>query len=170
MLDTPTRKTTLRDAAGRSHEYVAHMHGAIAGMALGTELMGLLGETVRLERGLGACLSGLAQGVVQRGGVGLVTRLLEHTSRDGVRLTETAMETAYQANYGELLEALAWVIEQNFGSFSEAAARVLAPRLAKMLQPKSDGGNWLASLATGASGPSSAQASPRTPTSGTGGA
>jgi hypothetical protein len=170
MLDTPTRKTTLRDAAGRSHEYVAHMHGAIAGMALGTELIGLLGETVRLERGLGACLSGLAQGVVQRGGVGLVTRLLEHTSRDGVRLTETALETAYQANYGELLEVLAWVIQENFGSFSEAAVRVLAPRLAKMLQPKSDGVNWLASLATGASGLSSAPASPPAVNSGTSGA
>jgi hypothetical protein len=170
MIDTVTRQTKLRDAHGRSHDYVAHMHGAIAGIGLGTELIGLLGETVQLQRGLGACLTGLAQGIVARGDVKLVERLLEHTSRDGERLTPAVMERAYQANYGELLEVLAWIVEENFGSFSEAAVRTLAPRLAKMLQPKQDGGNWLASLATGASGLSSGQASAPSPNSATSGA
>lgn len=173
MLDTPTRKTTLRDAAGRSHEYVSHMHGAIAGIALGTELLGLLGETVVIERGVGACFTGLADGVIRRGNVKLVVRLLEHTARDGVKLDEVGIEAAYQANYGELIEVLAWVIEENFSSFSEAAVRILAPRLMKFiqtLQPKSALGSLLASRATGASGPSSAPASPPVENSGTSGA
>jgi len=48
----------------------------------------------------------------------LVGQLFEHTQRDGQDLTNPAVfDTAYQANYFELMQALGKVVVLNFGPF-----------------------------------------------------
>lgn len=152
MLETPEKRTTLTDAQGEPHQYVVLPHGAMTGFPLGAELLDLLGETLRFERGVGACIEGLAKGMLKRGDVKLVLRLVEHVSRDGERLKdEAAFNRAFTANYGELLKVLVWVIEVNFAGFSPAAVEVIGGRIERVLSTSSAprGLSLLTALLTG---------------------
>jgi hypothetical protein len=152
MLETPEKRTTLTDQKGAAHQYLVLPHGAMSGFPLGAELLDLLGETLRFERGVGACIEGLAKGVLKRGDVKLILRLVEHVSRDGERLNDEAVfNRVFQANYGELLRLLVWVIEVNFAGFSPAAVELIGGRIERALSTSSAprGLSFLSALLTG---------------------
>lgn len=172
MIDrTPT--TTIRDRSGQEHKYTTTLLPVGEALPLGAELIGLLGETFDLSRGVGSALSGFASGLLTRGHEKLILRLLDGVARDGDKVTEQHnFELAYAGNFGELLRALEWVIEANFGDFSEAARDVVGGRLERSLKQMSDGSatSWLTALLSGASGSSSTPGSAPGATSETGGA
>jgi len=53
----------------------------------------------------------------------LVADLLARTKRNGVHLTPDVIDTVYSANFGELLSALKFVLEVNYGGFMGALAQ-----------------------------------------------
>lgn len=144
---------TILDDDGNEHEYGIHPHAAGAGFKLATELFGLVGgslgallNTVMGAGSLkavlatdlsaidfGAAINDLAMSIASSDTPGLARRLLRHTVRDGKPLTKQAhFDAAFEANYGELAEALALSVEVNRfvgffkRSFSSAAARLPA--------------------------------------------
>lgn len=171
-MQTPIRSTQLRDDRGTEHQYQTALHGAVVGMRLGAQLLDLFGETLRYERGLGACIEGLAKGVLARGDADFVLALLEHTSRDGKKLTRLEVDVAYQGNYGELLRCLVWIIGENFGGFSGAAVEEFGGRLTQYLRTSANarGLSLLSALVTGDYGRLSELAGARGSTSETAGA
>ncbi len=135
--DPQTRK--IDDDDGRSHEYTCVPFGAADGMRVarqlfvlaGPSLAGVLGkvkpgkaaELMDIDLDIGAIIQDL---VVALGAVELdvlARDLLRLASRDGRPLggcsaASAEFDTAYQANYGELVEALIWTVEVNrFGGF-----------------------------------------------------
>ena len=123
----PPRRTVLDDD-GQPHEYTLTPFGSSEGWKLATELFALVGPPLGkllggvIEKGaaglldanvdLGVVMGDLTHSLL--GSTPLVRSLLRNVTRDRQLLDNPAIfELAYQANYGELAEVLAWVIEVN---------------------------------------------------------
>ena len=74
---------------------------------------------------MGAALTSLAAGLQNKGGSALMKRILKYTKRDGKKFVPNGIMSsdtwcfngAYQGNYGEMLQAVTFVLEANYGNF-----------------------------------------------------
>jgi len=120
------KKMTLLDDLGQPHGYLIVPHPASEGLRLASRLFALIGAPFGrivdavvaggedAEFNIGGASGELAQAVLSADLPQLVKDLLRHVSRDGVDLGNAVMiDVAYSANYGELAEALAEVVEVN---------------------------------------------------------
>ncbi len=109
-----TIKTKSGDVA-----YFGHTLDYATGLQLGGELLDLVGAMFVPGRGVGGIISGLAKGIISKGGPEFINRIMHGVARDGVKLDASDMSTftPYENNYGELLAALTHVLEARFGSF-----------------------------------------------------
>ena len=126
------RKVTIRDDSGQDHSYTLMPHPTTDGLKLGGKILSVVGvpsikailggtpskgsvldseiDPEALEKGFGELVAKLLDGQF----IDLVKDLLKHTTRDNMPLDNPAVfDGAFQANYGELAEALIWVIIQN---------------------------------------------------------
>lgn len=120
--------------------YVVQQFGARRGLKLKTRLVkliaptavALLGSVEKDQSGnvslnseanpelISKAISGLVNNLESDQVVDLVFALLETTTRNGVNVTSqngSHFDMVYSANYGELIKALVFVVEVNFGSF-----------------------------------------------------
>uniref|UniRef100_A0A6M3KS12 Putative tail protein n=2 Tax=viral metagenome TaxID=1070528 RepID=A0A6M3KS12_9ZZZZ len=131
-------ETTIQNDDGVDVRYQAAQHPGTEGLRLAQRLFAVAGpalapllDTARrsgldAEIDLGGIVSALADAASSVDGPALVGDLLRYVVRDGVPLRNTgAIDVAYGANYGELAEALAWIVERNGFArfFSRLAAR-----------------------------------------------
>lgn len=135
---TSTQKTiTLTDAAGEPHDYMLTQHPAFEGTALLMKLAsvggGPLGQILEGadlggaglldSEGSGAAVGEgiklLAANLMDAGGPDLIKQVFRYTVRDNEKM-DSAFNSAFQGNYGELLAAFAWVLWANFGSVTKA--------------------------------------------------
>jgi len=87
---------------------------ALAGGPLGKVIDGLFAGGTKSNLDLGEALRDLAGALLASGSDGLVKALLRNSTRDGQPLDNPAnFDRFYQANFGELAEALAWSVEVN---------------------------------------------------------
>jgi hypothetical protein len=167
MADTPTRTRTITDDYGKPHQYMLVCFPALSGITIGQQLIDLMGASLRVHDGVAGAVQGFAAGMLKAGNEKLILELLKYVSRNGEKVAEQAVfERVYMANYGELLRALEFVVEENFAGFSSAAGEVLGRRLVSLLAPKAGSPlSWLTDLLTGFSGPSSVEGSAAGPKS-----
>lgn len=125
-------ETTFQDQAGNAHQYVTIQFGASDGLRLLGELVRLSGDAMGRATdamavpAAGRALTALGERLASQ--PGFVRELLAGTRRDGQPLSQQAVfDGAYQGNYGELLEALLWVLTVNFQSGVQSGP--LAPLL-----------------------------------------
>lgn len=126
MITTHTR--TLKDAQGDSHEYMVTQFPARKGLRIQTNLAKTLAPVIsglKMSVGGGSLLDAdlsldgsqmvntILEHIDDAKVLALVLGLLEMTRRDGAEITEQVFDTAYCANYGELVAALNFVIEAN---------------------------------------------------------
>ena len=128
------RKFTIIDDCGDSHAYEVITHSPEKGLALTFRILELLGPTLGKAitgflqgkdrasimdsemdgEAIGAAVEALAVSLVKQNAVGLIKELLSNATRDGQALDNPAhFSVAYQANYGELSEAMVRVIIEN---------------------------------------------------------
>tara|TARA_Y100000590_G_scaffold432237_1_gene548031 strand:- start:259 stop:837 length:579 start_codon:yes stop_codon:yes gene_type:complete len=82
-------------------------------------------------------INSAAHRIISNGETNLIADLLVHAERDGVKLTKSACELAFQGNLGEMQRALAAVLEESYrGFFVERVdpLRSWGARLVKDLQ------------------------------------
>ncbi len=136
---------TLTDRDGNRHDYSCTPHGAMSGGGL--QLMldvadvvgGVMGAALKAMVGMGDAaestsidltdISALAENLPRRlmtaGGPKLIARVLENTKRCDdsgkwvILSSETALDTAYTGNYGELFRAVWEVLCANFSPFGK---------------------------------------------------
>lgn len=140
---------TISDDHGAQHSYDIIQHPASAGIRLfttvleslampagqmlsalqsggslpdsGDGLMGMLLDDGVDGEGIGKAFELLAGKLLQCGPE-LFHDILKHVSRDNVSMNNlTAFDGAYQGNYGELVRAVAWSLQVNFGDAFKAA-------------------------------------------------
>lgn len=142
-MKQPQFNTEIADARGNLHRYVCTAFSYTAGLALKLELLEILAAAlgkglgsvrsfadldVDME-GLGEALGRLPAGIMQHGGPELARRLLAGCHREtpfgdtGQTVAESladvgVLDRVYAANYVESYQAIAWVIEVNYGPFS----------------------------------------------------
>lgn len=120
------------------HEYTVTqfpaMHGLrmavrlfkVVGPGLGKALSaGSLTDLMSKDLGdgsLGDAISALVGNLDADGTPQMILDLLSSTHRDRREMTQNEFNTAYAANYGELIEALKFVLEVNYGGFFGALA------------------------------------------------
>lgn len=109
--------------AFRLFDVFAEPLGPIADGLLAGGLEGGLKEALESEVKLSEALPKLAARLLEN--QGLVTALLKHTSRDGVKLdSEGAFAAAFTGRLGECAQAIRWVCEVNeFHDFFAGFAR-----------------------------------------------
>jgi hypothetical protein len=131
------KKLSLDDDQGQPHSYLIGAHPASEGLRLASRLFALVGAPfgklldVLVSSGeeadvdLGGISSQLSRALLEADMPALVKDLLRYTHRDGVDLANGVMlDTIYQANYGELADALAEVVEVNgFARFFSRLAK-----------------------------------------------
>lgn len=124
-IQTHTRK--IKDAEGEGHEYLVTQFPARKGLRVQTNLAKTIAPLVSgLRVGMAGNLldstlsidgSQIVNTILahldDKGVLELVLSLLEMTRRDGHEITDSVFDTAYAANYGELVGALSFVIEAN---------------------------------------------------------
>ena len=158
-----SRPFSIDDDDGQAHAYAITPHPGGEGFALATRLFGLFGgplggllDAVDLAKpGKGSILDqsiefgglarGLAEAIAGCESVDLAKRLLSHTLRDDADLggTKAAAEfdRIYEANYGELADAIFASVEVNrFATFFVRAAKKAAGMLPGIVlsDPKTD--------------------------------
>lgn len=147
-------KLTIDDDQGQPHNYLIGAHPASEGLRLASRLFALVGAPfgqlldVLVSRGeeadvdLGGISSDLARALLEADMPALTRDLLRYTHRDGVDLGNAVLiDAAYQANYGELAEALAEVVEANgfarfFSRLAKRAGRGVGGLVAQLSQQK----------------------------------
>lgn len=113
------------------HEYQVTQFPAMHGMKIAVSLAKLLGSGLSGALGSGSAekilemdVSAIANGIFEKLDEDetpkLVLRLLSNTHRDRKEMNENNFNTAYAANYGELVKALKFVLEVNYGGFMGA--------------------------------------------------
>ena len=127
---------TIRDDSGQDHSYSLTPHPPTEGIPLAGRILDVVGVPAsklladmmstgslaavleqdlkfspeQIERALQLIISRLTDGAF----LALIKSLLRYAQRDNKPLSNEAMfDMAYQANYGELAEALLWVIREN---------------------------------------------------------
>lgn len=134
--DGATHAYTLIPFSGSEGWQLAVRLFAIAGAPLGSLLSG--GSAASID--LGAAVRDLTSALLASDSASLVKLLLRNATRDGASLDNPAnFDRAFQANFGELAEALVWTVEVNgfvrfFGRLLTAAGGSL-PGLASRFQP-----------------------------------
>lgn len=131
-------KTVLTSDDGEQVQYLATAHPAGEGLRLATRMFGVVGKPLSglleaagsggldAEVPLGKVVRELAEAIAAEDAPGLVRELLRYVVRGKDSLDRPgAIDLAYAANYGELADALAWVIERNgfIRFFSRLASR-----------------------------------------------
>lgn len=131
------KSKTLLDAQGVPHEYRVTPRGAEAGLALLQRLAALLPGLVPVVVAISAAragkggslgdvdLKGAGAALVGALDVDLMKEVLRHTERDG-KGAFVDFGTIYQANYGELAEAVAFALDVDFGAALIAMGKQLA--------------------------------------------
>ena len=154
--------------------YLMHRFGFAESIELGAEVAEWHGESFDLSNGVGSVIAGFGRALAKHGNVDLLGRILRRTARDGVKLdTPEALQAAYEGNLGEMVQAVAWVVEVNWSSFFVEGVRplmeskVLAPALAMLHAQQS--GSWLAGTSDGRGGSSSTSSTSPTSRSSIGG-
>ena len=135
--------TTLEDAWGETHSYHLIQHPAGTGRPLLLKVNRAM--LAAFGYGLEGVLGGRGKGLLDAeitgsslesalmpasdlllGDDGFMLSLFQHTQRDSKKLTKVEIDSAYQGNYGEMLEAMIWVIKGNFlDPLSRSLKRVL---------------------------------------------
>ena len=128
---------TILDAAGGSHAYVVTLHPAEEGFELLDHIMEVTGGSAgQLTSGatwdmdsavgsIGKILSELAMRVREKGNAQFLKQILKYAVRDGkkfspaIAMSDAAwtFNSAYTGNYGEMAEAVQFILEVNFRSF-----------------------------------------------------
>lgn len=104
--------------------------GPVLGGLLGS---GKSGSVMDLDVDFGAALGTLAQ-VDPDEFTALAVDLLASTRRDGKEIGAEVIDLEYAGNYGELYQALAFVVDHNFGNlFGAGGIGDLAARLEKLV-------------------------------------
>ncbi len=144
-MKVPTQRQTqveftLDDDYGGKHTYFVILHPAGTGWPLGLKLLKLFGPALGVVMdganmgsvgdALGAVTKAAADMEMNATEMGttvgvlagellddpaLIRSVFEHTNRDTFKLEGASFDSAYQANYGELVQALYRVIKANFG-------------------------------------------------------
>ena len=128
MSREPAKRQILDDDQ-KPHDYLVIAHPAAEGLRLATQLFALIGPSLgKLVDGLkgkggdvlaedldvGELVAEVASGVAEADVPKLAQNLMRHCVRDKVSLdSEASFNQAYSANYGELTDALAAVVEVN---------------------------------------------------------
>jgi hypothetical protein len=156
-------KRQINDDDGTAHAYVTLPFGASEGWRLAVALFALVSgaagklldsllgaaeggaeinaaKLLNADLDLGGAVRDLAGALLSMDGRGevLVKALLRNTTRDGAALDNPSnFDRVYQANYGELAEALAFVVEANgfVRFFGRLLTRSGAGRLVGKSQP-----------------------------------
>ena len=156
----PTPETKIYDAWGGEHAYKITPFGALEGVELLVQLGSIAGQPAGEGAqgiGLGALLgaggdmeavgdtrvnvpllgkaaSGLCLALMQAGATRLLIRILANTERrgdDGIwSKCGAEFNRIYQANYGELFQAVGWSLQVNYGSVASF------PPLKALLSPE----------------------------------
>lgn len=142
--------TTIVDEEGVSHGYRTSKFGPSHALELAAKISKIAGAGIDLKSGA-IRPDAIAAALLEAGHIDLVRQLLALTVRDGAKLTAVVIEQVYHDNLGEMIEAAAWVIAENFRSFFGIGRR-LGPRLGTLgaIVASTSSGN--ASAATGPSG------------------
>ena len=124
------KTVTILDDSGTSHEYKFIARGAEEGVALMAEISAFAPAAISLY---GAVAGGpdvspqafdqLAPSIARALSPELMRKVLKHAERDR-QLACNVFNTAYQANYGELVEALKHALQVDFGSLSTLGKRL----------------------------------------------
>lgn len=126
---------TIRDDDGDAHEYKVTLHGAVEGYKLGRRVLAVAAKCARIVEpiinsakgantvseaadamsGIGGdaiqdALSELVEGFSEE----LVNDLLKYVERDS-KSAKQDFDKIYQGNYGELIAAVVFSLEANFG-------------------------------------------------------
>jgi hypothetical protein len=109
----------------------ARIFGAIGKSATGG---GILDRELNGEE-LQAGIQGFARGLLAAGGVDLIKQILSTTIRDNQRVQDV-FDQAYQANYGELIAAVAFVLGANYGPLLRSRLGLLFDQLGSAVQQK----------------------------------
>jgi hypothetical protein len=137
-------KTIIKDDYGQEHTYETTQYPAGAGWNLLLKLVKMLGKSLGVAASsvmsfdtlpqkamefqssldseisiqkIASAFQLLAVQLIDEGGDDFVKKVLtDHTTRDGQIVTK-AFDGIYQGNYGELMFAIAWVLQVNYAPF-----------------------------------------------------
>lgn len=158
-------ETNVSDDFGTSHSYIVVQHGGREGARLAARVLrvvsGPLGTLAAVAagkggaeldlsaEGLASAFRSVAVSIAEEGPDSLLEDVFRHTVRDGRRLAGAEFDTAFQGNYGELVEAAVVVLRHNFeASFRRVPFVGSLSTLTTASSKKSSGG----APSTGASG------------------
>ncbi|MGB0890510.1 MAG: phage tail assembly chaperone [Solirubrobacterales bacterium] len=166
--------TEIAVAGNNPVPYITLKFGFGDSIEIGAEVAEWLGESLDLTNGVGSIIAGFGRSLTKHGHVELIAKILRRTFRDGVKLdTREALASAYEGNLGEMVQAIAWVVEVNWSDFFAEGVRplmeskVLAPAMAMLREQQS--ASWLAGTSGGKDGSSSSGSASRTRKSSSGG-
>jgi len=132
MIESKTREID-------GHQYQVTQFAAMTGLRYAVRLVKIIGPGLGKALGGVDSLAGLMEADLSDAGIGgmvqaltdnldadgtprLILDLLSATHRDNKEMTETVFNTVYAGNYGELVKALKFVLEVNYGGFFGALA------------------------------------------------
>jgi hypothetical protein len=148
----------LHDADGKPHKYLVSLHPAEEGFDLLDDLLETLGGSVgqlsdasllnldTTAGAIGKMMAELAVRVRKKGGAELLKRVFAHTVRDKKKFSPERIATdenlwtinaTFRGNYGEMMEAAAFVLEVNFRSFFDWFTTTIQERIQSVLPPES---------------------------------
>jgi hypothetical protein len=115
------------------HEYQVTQFPAMQGIRNAITLAKLFGSSIGGAIGAGSVsevmnmdISGMVAGIFEKldetETTKLILKLLSNTHRNRQEMNEVNFNNAYAANYGELVNALKFVLEVNYGGFMGALA------------------------------------------------
>ena len=127
MIETKEREIN-------GHKYAVMQFPAMTGLRYAIKLVKMIGPSLaKTADGAGSLsslmdkdlssmsVSGAVESLTERlddvGTAQFILDLFQSTHRDGVILNQGNFDSAFSANYGEMLKALAFVLEVNYGGF-----------------------------------------------------
>lgn len=140
------KETVVSDDFGNQHSYIIIQHGGREGARLAARVLrvvsGPLGslaasvasgsksEIDLSPEALSSAFRNVAVSIAEEGPDSLLEDVFRHTVRDGRRLSGAEFDTAFQGNYGEMVEAAVVVLRHNFeASFRRVPFAGLSSRL-----------------------------------------
>lgn len=121
------------DGAEREVEYEVEQFPAMQGIrisvtlaktfsgAIGKSMTGKsMGSLLDADIDFGSLIAGVLENLDEEKTPNLITDLLAKTKRNGVSLTREAIDKVYAGNYKEMILALVFVLEVNYGGFMAA--------------------------------------------------
>ncbi len=110
-------------------EHFPAMKGMRIAVRLAKTFGGGIGEAAAggvesvMDMDIAAVVQGITSNLDEEETPKLILELMANTERNGVKITKEVFDKVYAANYGELLKALQFVLEVNFGGFIGALAQ-----------------------------------------------